>query len=68
MASTATTETASQRRLAPDMKSAPRTMAPKTSEVPRSGWMSTSTSIGSAMSPAPKTVRGWLMEASRVAR
>ncbi len=50
------------------MKSAPRTMAPNTSDVPRSGWMSTSASIGSAMSPAPKTVRAWPIEASRVAR
>ena len=43
---TATAATDSQRRLAPDMKSVPKRMAPNTSDVPRSGWMSTSTRGG----------------------
>ena len=62
MASTARNAAVSQRRLAPEMNSAPKTMAPNTSEVPRSGWMSTSASIGSAMRPAPMIVLGRSMD------
>ena len=36
-------------------------MAPKTSEVPRSGWMSTSTSGGPARSTAPTMVHRLVM-------
>ena len=67
-ASTARMETVSQRRLAPDMNSAPSTMAPNTSDVPRSGWMSTSASSGPTTRPAPRNVRKLAMSWERVAR